>query len=296
MGSAISTFFWAVCLALGQIVFLEGASAQEAPPAVIEPHVQTQRLLAEVLRPAPNVDEAQLRRKLEELTALIRTDVPRFVQQSVLYEANERGKREPFSTGFTSGLFQNAGIDERDFPDAISTLLYCNDEHIRKEAWKLLRRSITRECVNGQPDLSHFRDHVIGQFQKPAIAQPLRRAIFESVPSAAFLLFHSGAERTEWIPYRHKERIVSNALYEKQWLGGIPGGKVNAETAATLRDLAASKYWWARMFVAEIMVQNKEFRDADVIKRLLEDENELVRNSVASIEKPDPLRAAKVDD
>ena len=70
---------------------------------------------------------------------------------------------------------------------------------------------------------------------------------------------------------------------------------MDAETATAIRELAESKFWWSRVFAAEIMVQNKEFRDEELIKRLLEDENKLVRQSAASIGKPDPLRFAEVD-
>jgi hypothetical protein len=164
----------------------------------------------------------------------------------------------------------------------------------------LLRGSLRRIHADGQVDLSHFRDHILGSFQKASTAAPLKRALFETIPAEAFF-FYSGewsigeVDRNDIVPYRRKWRIVDNALFDKRWLGGISGGKLDLATATTLRDLATSKYWWSRMFVAEVMVQHKEFRDADLIQRLKTDENELVRNSITSLESADPLRVSPVD-
>ena len=95
--------------------------------------------------------------------------------------------------------------------------------------------------------------------------------------------------------WRRMERFIADALYEKTDLGGIPEGHVDPATATVVRKLAESKHWWARMFAAEIMVQNKEFRDDELVARLLKDDNKLVRQSVAAIDTPDPVRFAKVD-
>jgi hypothetical protein len=247
-------------------------------------------------RPAPDADQARQLRLLDEFITLAREDGPRLVQQCILGEVQK-------NYGGDLGsylLLVQAGITEGDYAVALSTLFYCDDATVRGQARKLFPRITGCGCVDGYPDLSHVRDHITGGYQKSAVATPLKRALFEALPSASFFLF-SGAyftaeiERDEIIPYRRKQRLVDNALYEKKWLGGIPGGKVDEVTTRALRELAASKYWWSRMFVAELMVQHKEFRDADTIKKLRDDENELVRNSIASIETPDPLRATPVD-
>jgi hypothetical protein len=183
--------------------------------------------------------------------------------------------------------------------EGIAPLLYCDSRSIREEAQRILRLLVRLQRGDrGELDLSHWR-----HFVKPEIAKPLTRAIFETQPVASFFFFSGEwtqpgtpeVARSDIIPYRRKLRVIDNALYEKTWLGGIPGGRVDQPTAGVLRELAASNYWWPRLFVAEIMVQNKEFRDPDLIKQLAQDENELVRNSIASLSIPDPLRITPVD-
>jgi hypothetical protein len=274
-----------------------GVYAQEDSRCGIQPDEKTQRLLTDVFRPPPDADEKELQRKMEQLIQLTRSDMPGLLRQVVLYETVQKERGQPFGYGLSYTLFDvsRANIAPEGYPDAISVFLYCADAGVRKEAWKLFARGLKR-----YPDLSHLRDHVTGGYQQQAFAEPLKRAIFEAAPTAAFF-FYSGewrareVERDEIIHYRRKWRTVDNALFEKKTLGGLSGGKVNEETATALRELAESKHWWSRLFVAEMMVQNKEFRDPDVIERLKKDDNELVRHSVASLENPDPLRATPVD-
>jgi hypothetical protein len=216
----------------------------------------------------------------------------RFVQQSILYQLTNRRDGQEVDA---FAILNEARIARGSLAVAVAPLLYCGNAEIRRAARKLFPQAIGCGCRDGQPDFSHFRDHVMGAHQRPAIATPLKRALFETAPNSAFIFFASEAERSDHVPYLRKERIISNALYEKHPLGGIPAGNVDGATAGALRDLAMSQYWWSRMFVAEIMTQNKEFRDAEVIKRLREDENELVRHSIAAIDRPDSLRAAHVD-
>jgi hypothetical protein len=126
-------------------------------------------------------------------------------------------------------------------------------------------------------------------------ARSLQRAVFELTPESAFLLFHTKAKSGELVSLRRDARNVSNALYQKLWLGGLPDGDINDETKESLATLASSEHWWARLFAAEVMVQHKEFRNKRTIDAMLADENELVRNSIRSIQEPDELRFAKVD-
>lgn len=293
-------------------VHLTNVIAAEDSPVVIEPHVETQGLMSELLRPSPMANEAELRRKLELLSTLARANGPRFVQQVVLHEVQLK------TNGAEVGPYmflREANISKSHYAEGLGVLLYCRDKQIRRYAWELFPLAIGRVCNYGHADLSHIRDHVTGNYQKSEISTPLKRAIFESAPNAAFLLYHTEAKGIEMLKFRRAERAISNAMFEREMIKqerdylefakhrGLPGRdvqlpapwKLDPATAAVIHELATSKHWWARMFIAEIMVQNKDFRDVELLKTLAEDENELVRQSVASINAPDPLRAGKVD-
>lgn len=289
-------------------------AAVEQPPPIIEPHEETQRLMSELSpAPPPTASEAELLRKLNALIKVAKEDGARFVQQIVLYKVRiDPDNRVPFSD-LGPVLFMNvASLPQGHYAEGLSILLYCDNEPIRTYARKLFPMAIGRGCVDGHADLSHFRHLVTGDYQKAEIATPLKRAIFERDPHSAFFLCHQAEhqriELMEWLRLRRAERTIRIAKLEqemtneeRQWPALAKTGeppppwKPDARTAAAIRELAASKHWWARMFIAEFMVQNKDFCDAEVLKELGKDENELVRQSVASIEKPDPLRMSPVD-
>src|SRR5262245_56540618 len=94
----------AIVLAMCLITLTDshGLCAQETAAGVVEPDPDTQRLLREVLQSPPNADEAELWRKINELTKRVGDDIPGFIQQAVLYEAKQRREGGPFSLGWTS--------------------------------------------------------------------------------------------------------------------------------------------------------------------------------------------------
>ncbi len=258
----------------------------------IEPHAATQLLLSkQPFWPLDTRDEDGLRNLAASL-AIAREDRKRFVEQVVYFTYH---MKEQIGVPVVYRLLQLAQVSEGDFAVALSPLLYCEDPKLRQQAWSLFPLVYNRGCPFGYRNMSGIRDYLKSDKQNPIVARNLNRAVFETSPSAAFLEYHADAKREELIRYRRLERVISNALYQKAWLGGIPGGKVDESTAAAIAELANSKFWWARMFASEIMVQNKEFRDVELIDRLTKDENELVRQSAASVEKPDAFRATKVD-
>jgi hypothetical protein len=277
------------------------AGAKEHP-GVIERHEETQRLMAECMAAAQGLDaslsdrndvrELTFHRKLNELMALARLNGPRFIQQVLLLESRKDwGELSP-AMAF---LREDAQLSANDFAAALAPLLYCDDESIRKRAREWFPRVFGRGCPYGHPNMSHLADCVKGKHLNPQIAMPLQRALFEVDSNGAFLFFHTTAKPQEFISLRRAERTIANVLYEKQYLGGLSERTIDTETAQIVRELAESDYWWARLFIAELMVQNREFRQVDLIATLREDENPLVRQSVGSIDEPDSLRMTPVD-
>jgi hypothetical protein len=261
----------------------------------IQPHAETQRVL-ELLVAATmdRLDRQKYYRIMFELDQLSIADGPELVRQTILYDVTHK---PPFPVWILTFQLK---VGVRDWMTAIAPLLYCDNTAIRDTARKFLGILFVPRPSMSRFDVSDFSDLFIstGPFHMldPRIATPLRRALFEAVPGTVFLLYADrDAAGDEIRPYYRKWRVIDNALFEKHWLGGIPGGRVDQATADVMRELAASKYWWSRLFVAEIMVQNKEFRDPELVKQLEQDENELVRNSIASLSKPDPLRITPVD-
>jgi hypothetical protein len=271
--------------------------AQEDSGYVIGPMANAQRLFGELINPDKDATLDDVRKKVDALRKL--GDDAFLVRQAVFYEATMRPRPEGFDKGWAYVVLARELVPIGSYPAAVADLLYAPEEAVRKEARYVFQCALGQKPQYDVLDLSRFRDYIVGVYQKQEIAYPLKRALFETVPMEAFFLFTCESpleiKKDLVIDYRRKWRVIDDALFEKRWLGGIPGGRVDQATADAMRELAASKYWWSRLFVAEIMVQNKEFRDPELVKQLEQDENELVRNSIASLTKPDPLRITPVD-
>lgn len=260
---------------------------------VIMPHMETQLLLREIRR--TEFGTPQYWEKFTELDKIAVADGPRFVRQLILHEVTEN-TIEPLA--FLAYEFR---VTRTDIAEGIATLIYCDNEHIRSTAREIFQSLLREQRDAHRPfelDLSDWSPFE----SKPEIAKPLTRALFEIFPVNGFYayarelyLLQPERDRREIRRHLQNMRIADNALFQKNWLGGIPGGKVDSQTLTALRELSQSKYWWSRLFVAEIMVQNKEFRDSEIIERLANDPNDLVRGSIASLTNPDPLRFTGVD-
>jgi len=191
-------------------------------------------------------------------------------------------------------LFSYCRISEGTWVEVMCHYAYCENEQLRKDSRGVLSGAPSGNYQNYR-DFSHFAHVVRNNVAGKGVADSGNRWIFETSPNSAFLLFVGDAGPKESLRLRRLERIISNALFEIHYMGGLEGGKISQETEAAVRELAKSPHWWARLFAAETIVQNREFRVPDVIASLAKDPDSLVKQSIASLEKEDPLRATRVD-
>lgn len=268
----------------------EGEEDVDRPfPIEADPVVQKQ--IESALRPLEQLTNDDFARNLAQVLADSNKDPIRFIDQVMYFTCHV----EPVLATGPYRLLLWAEVSQHDCARALGKHLYSHDARLRNEVRELFpfanfagRR---RDCL---PDYSGFGSLIREGRGTAEVTEPLTRMMFEVSPSAAFLFFHTEAKR-EIVSYRRLERIVSNALYEKQYLGGIAGGKCDGVTADALRQLAVSKHWWSRLFVSETMVQNKELRDSEVLGRLAKDDHKLISQSARSVAEPGDLRASKVE-
>ena len=281
----MKSFLIAIPLASVLVVSAGGA---ELP---ITPTAATQALLLEWMETTTNSQSSLHWAMLGTLRDVAGNSETEFVRQLV-YFIYEHSKKYNAGLIHAYALLDYCHVSKLAIAKALGPHLYSRNEEFREvvRVPYYVERGPYR-----YPDYSDFRQLALGEDWKHEAAEPIRRMMFEFSPNAAFLLFNNEVQGGERLELRRMERFIADALYEKTHLGGLPGGMIDEGTASVIRRLGESEHWWARMFAAEIMVQNKEFRDPEVIDRLLKDENNLVRQSVASIKTPDPLRFAKVD-
>jgi hypothetical protein len=85
-----------------------------------------------------------------------------------------------------------------------------------------------------------------------------------------------GEERREILLAEH---LVSSAIWLKKNGFGEEFVKLKPEAREQLAKLSGNEHWWARLYVAEIMGRHFSLRLPEVLDKLSEDENALVREA-----------------
>ncbi|HUE75140.1 MAG TPA: hypothetical protein VMP01_30005 [Pirellulaceae bacterium] len=269
----------------------------------IKPHPESQRLLELWAEPTDIKEHYAL---LAQIVPLASDDYRRFVQQ-VYYFVHHLEKDDAGEKGMVAGsLFRICAIPESAVATALVPYLYGQHAALRKAAWQLFRYTLGQDSESGCCDLTHIISAI--RNEGPEIADPLKRAIFEVAPHSAFRVYLNSMQEMEGLDLLRAHQTLESALFalrvnktlalkagersvDKNGASSPKHWTADIRSIGALRELATSKHWWARMFASEFMVHNKEFRVDELIDKLAQDENDLVRQSAASIKTPDPLRA-----
>jgi hypothetical protein len=186
-------------------------------------------------------------------------------------------------------------------------------------------RGFAREWLSGHDDYEDYKKYVRWQVSRDeAVPAPLIKLLYERSPGQALQVFRSGSvdvrahvqaaiaqleatgqelEDLEPTPQEQEEserkelkgreillaeHIVSNALwlhrhkYEERLQEALP------EAMAELEKLAKHEQWWARLYVVYIMRQNSVLLQDHILRKLAEDENELVSKAAERRAAPNP--------
>ena len=282
---------------------LAATACREDTDYPIKPHPETQDLIDKWI-------ETAIPERIEEHYSLLARIIPlasedqrRFVQQ-VVYAHH---RREQMGMGVLLGdLFDSCQVSKSALGTALAPHLYGKHAKVRKFAWQLFRYTLGEDFEHGCCDLSHIISAI--RNESPEIADPLRRAIFEVAPHSAFRVYLKSMQEMEGLDLLRAHQTLESAMFalrvnkrralkagersvEENGASSPKHWTVDVRSSGALRELVTSKHWWARMLASEFMYHNKEFRVQELIEKLEQDENELVRSSAASIKTPDPLRA-----
>lgn len=119
--------------------------------------------------------------------------------------------------------------------------------------------------------------------------------IFERSPDRALLIFYyatavQGGKEPDILLAEH---IVSNAIWLKENKFDDRFQKALPEAIAELAKLAKRKEWWVRFYVAEIMRQHRELRQADIAQQLTGDSNDPANKALEPLD--DSKRASAIE-
>jgi hypothetical protein len=157
----------------------------------------------------------------------------------------------------------------------------------------LIQQSV-RSLLNGYedssatrpPDFSTYRaiiESTVRAREEPQIS--LVKHMYHTDPGAALLAMMRGyqlRDPNELRPILWAEHVIAEMFWKRQH-GFIKPQEVPESVAHELDSLSRSDRWWARLYVGALSQRSPELRRPEIVRRLKDDQNPHVRESVAGI-------------
>ena len=253
--------FFAPCMA--QDVSVEQLLAQSDP--VIQSGI-------EKVADALNQNSAEPR----QLAANIRADKHEIVKQVAIFAAGP-DEHQPL---IALAILQLLDLPPSVNIEALAPYLNINDTKVRSFVLDWFQGH-----DNGGPDESplkpvNYADYVDYVRNNKDIPSGFVKYIFERSPGRALLVFNRADRPNSDILLA--EHMVNNAIWHKKHRSKEQFQKALPEAQQHLSELASQEQWWGRMYAAEIMRQNRDFRRDEVMEKLSRDDNELVSKAAKS--------------
>ena len=249
----------------------------------IPPDADIQRRIERVLHLALDrkVERRELVARMEEELGQIATKIPETLVRQVLHchlrWANADPDRAseamtiPFyfrlaNTSIVRGVLPYVGSENRALDAAV------ND---------LLRQVENGDSIARPPDYSEYETCISVSHKEPPL--PLIRRMFDRSAGTALLTmshvytpFQDTARRRQLLWGEH---VVSDTIWKHRH-GFLPTTKVESEAATQIAKLSKDDAWWVRLYAAEIMRQHPAFRTPELVSRLKDDPDKLVRGAM----------------
>ena len=262
----------AVLIALGAVM------PAEAEPFAFEPDQGIQALIAEFA----HADNTQIRgTTLDAVKAAAAASPEPFVRQATYFASRAESSRDTMAVGV---LMHELDLPATTMARALAPMLDSDDDRLTKSVRNTLA-SIEDQSAGRAPDFSIYRDLIeadIRNGQQPP--DGLIEHMYRVHPGQALLALmraHQLRRPDEIKPILWAEHTVSDTLW-KQRYGFLKPEEVDPAATQELHHLADHNAWWARLYVAETMRQNPAFQQEDLLDRLANDGNGLVRHAIAA--------------
>lgn len=254
------------------------------PSFLNTPHVATQDN-KHPIQPDPTV-QAQLRmavdavtdldicRETVKLRALATKDERQFVQQLIYFASVGQDVKERMAIYLATDVLE---LSQMTVIDAVVPYIETKHESLNQVVQKVLKRI---ENTNGRkPDFSYYREYIALRKSKPP--EQLVAHMYMTAPDSALLtmlgIYVDRPEQQK--PILWGEHVVNDVLWKQQY-GFLRPDEIEAPAAEHLDKLSRHDEWWVRLYVAEILSSEAEFRTPEMVKRLKEDSHPLVRKAM----------------
>ena len=201
--------------------------------------------------------------------------------QLVYYASRARDTRSAMAPGL---LMRRLDYSDDVVAAAVVPLLDFDDAELRGTAQSVLG-GLERRAVGRRPDFSIYRGLIAADLRigvEPPAA--LVRYLYDSDAGEALLTMmraHDTRDPAEMRELIWTEHVVAESLW-KQRNGFLRRGEFEPAAARQLGRLATNDAWWVRLYVAEIMRQQPNLRDARTVEQLKHDRHALVREVMAA--------------
>jgi len=175
-------------------------------------------------------------------------------------------------------------IKEMDFGGAIVVSTFAphldnKDERVRKMAREWLIHFEDRSAAR-KPYFGHYLPLIKAELAKGEAPQfSLIEHMYQGDAGLAVLTMmraYDLREPTAMKPILWTEHIVADLLWQRRF-GFVARDFVEPEVVNELGNLSRSPHWWARLYVAHVIINNPDLADAEWANALTRDTHELVR-------------------
>jgi hypothetical protein len=231
------------------------------------------------------IRRASVAERCESIAALaeLARDDEKFLRQLVyFYCRHETGRHSEDKQIFVLYLIGELKLSQTALTRVVTPYLFHENERLDSIARNFLAK-IEGSAVELACDR---RDY---QWYTPLIGgadPPLRliRYMFDHGPESALLemnvAYHARENREAYRRILWAEHVISDNVWKQQH-GFLKEDEVEPAAAAEIENLSAHEAWWARLYVAEILVQQPEFQTPELMERLRDEPHELVRLAIS---------------
>ncbi|MHB8862362.1 MAG: HEAT repeat domain-containing protein [Pirellulaceae bacterium] len=255
----------------------------------LTPDPQIQRQIGKVLDAAS--DESR-RDELQALVEMAGSDSQKLIEQLLYYSAygtDPAGKHDLKEGMALAGFSDLLKISHSQIATALWPYLGTTDAQLRQKL---------RDVFDGF-SFTFFQDFLQSRLRTGQdLPLELIQYMYQRNPAEALLTMartwavQQSAEESSkrWRPLIWAEHVVSDTLW-KQEHQFLEKTRVEPEAATQIEKLVGDPDWWVRLYAAEILRQHPGFRSAELLERLAQDDNRLVRET-ARASQPRPHAAS----
>ncbi len=234
-----------------------------------------------VQRAIENIDKAttpqEFDEKLAGLLERARNDRTLVLEQLLHYAAREDATAE--DRMLTAKVIKEMEIGGDLVVATFAPHLDNKDERVRALAREWLVHFEDRSPAR-KPYFGHYLPPIKAELAKGEAPQfSLVEHMYQSDAGLAVLTMMRAYDLREpaaMKPILWTEHIVADLIWQRRF-GFVERGYVDPEVKKELGNLARSSHWWARLYVAHVIIENPDFADAEWANALTRDTHELVR-------------------